>query len=373
MPRTIESRLFDAVLIVLATAGCAPPPPVHTTSVTRPDGTTSVELADPADAKRLCKQYKESSDVDARQATSQAMAEWERADWNSQLGVAQCTIKRNSIEGQIEIMYAPTCCPLGISEGERCPEPSKRMVPGTKHLMEQVDVKPDGTAANRVVGWAKVEAEPEQQHPCGRRPEGLHLDGACADPDDVGGQLAAMAELEAASVPAFERLSRELAAHGAPAALVRRARAAMRDEVRHARAMTRLAARYRSTPRAIDVPDLPIRTLDAIARENVIEGCVREAYGALVATYQAETAAPELRAAFRAIAADERRHAALAEDVDAWILRRLDGAARAEVEDARAAAETQLVASLASSPACTLLGIPGGAQAVALFEAYFSG
>lgn len=372
MRRTIESRLFDAVLIVLASAGCTPPPPVHTTTVTQPDGTANVVLANPADAARICKQYKASSSADSGKATPRAMDEWERADWNPQLGVAQCTIKHKSVEGQVEVMYTPTCCPQGMPDGHRCPGPSKRMVRGTKHLMEQVDVKPDGTAANSVVGWATVEAEPEQRHNCGRRPEGLHLDGACADPDDIGGQLAAMAELEAASVPAFERLARELAAHGAPAALVRRARAAMRDEVRHARVMSRLAARYGSTPRAIDVPALPIRTLDAIARENAIEGCVREAYGALVATYQAATAAPELRDAFHAIAADERRHAALSEDVHAWILERLDAPAREGVEGARAAAEDELFASLVSSPACASLGIPGGAQAIALFEAYFS-
>lgn len=59
MRRTIENRLFEAVLIVLATAGCKPPPPVHTTTVTQPDGTTNLVLANPADAQRICKQYKE--------------------------------------------------------------------------------------------------------------------------------------------------------------------------------------------------------------------------------------------------------------------------------------------------------------------------
>lgn len=368
--RTIESRLFDAVLIVLASAGCRPAPiPVKTTTVTHADGSQEIRLASPANPKAICKNFKARTSVDPSTVTEQPMDRWERAYWNPQTGVAQCSIERDKYEGNIEVMHTPSCCSL--DDGYQCPGPSKVTVPGTQYLMQEVEVRPDGTAATSVVGWAKVEKNPEPQHNCGRRPEGLHVHGACADPDDVGAQLAAMAELEAASVPAFERLARELAAHDAPAELIRRARVAMRDEVRHARVMRELAVQFGGAPRPFDVPALPIRALDAIARENAIEGCVREAYGALVATYQAETAAPELRAAFAAIARDERRHAELAEDVDAWIAERLDDTSRAAIVGARRAAELELRASLAAAPACESLGIPGGAQAVALFEAYF--
>jgi len=374
MRRTIESRLFDAVLLVLAGAGCAPAPTVvKTTTVTHSDGSQEIKLTSPADPEAICKNFKARTSVDASQATAQPMNnQWERAYWNSQLGVAQCSIVRDKIEGDIEVMHTPTCCPQGMPDGHRCPGPSKVTVPGTKFLMQEVEVRPDGSAGKSVVGWAKVETTPEERHNCGRRPEGLHVHGACADPDDVGGQLAAMAELEAASIPAFERLARELAAHGAPTELIRRALVAMGDEIRHARVMRELAARHGGTPRTIEVPALPVRALDAIARENAIEGCVREAYGALVATYQAETAAPELRDAFAAIAHDEREHAALAEDVDAWIMERLDAASRADVAGARLDAQAALRASLVAAPACAQLGIPGGVHAVALFEAYFA-
>ncbi|MDQ3370499.1 MAG: ferritin-like domain-containing protein, partial [Myxococcota bacterium] len=127
------------------------------------------------------------------------------------------------------------------------------------------------------------------------------------------------------------------------------------------------------TLRSVAVPALPCRSLAAIAHENAIEGCVREAYGALVATYQAERAAPALRAVFRRIAADERRHAALAEDVHAWImsLATIDGATRIGITSARDQATVELCASLAAAPGCAPLGIPGGAQAVALAAAYF--
>jgi hypothetical protein len=48
-----------------------------------------------------------------------------------------------------------------------------------------------------------------------------------------------MAQLEAASIVAFDRLARELDAHGAPAELVAEARRAKTDEVRHARTLFR--------------------------------------------------------------------------------------------------------------------------------------
>jgi hypothetical protein len=67
------------------------------------------------------------------------------------------------------------------------------------------------------------------RRPCGLRP----ARGACAR-DEVGRALAAMAHLEAASVPAFRRLGAELASLGAPASFVRAADRAARDEIRHA-------------------------------------------------------------------------------------------------------------------------------------------
>lgn len=131
---------------------------------------------------------------------------------------------------------------------------------------------------------------------------------------------------EAAAVIAFERLAAELAAHRAPADLIEAARRAAREERRHAALFRREATRLSqelgiavSFPR----PNLPdafaVRELEEILHENVAEGCVNETYSAVVATYQAEHAtSPRLRAVFRAIAADEQRHAALAYRVHAW-------------------------------------------------------
>jgi hypothetical protein len=121
--------------------------------------------------------------------------------------------------------------------------------------------------------------------------------------------------LEAASVPAFVRLARELEHHGAPA-LAARARAAARDEVRHARAVaTAFGVRV---PR-VRVHPLPLRDLDAIAVDNAVEGCSGETLGAAVALHQSLHADPPWRPLFAAIAADELRHAQLAWDIDRWL------------------------------------------------------
>jgi hypothetical protein len=55
------------------------------------------------------------------------------------------------------------------------------------------------------------------------------------------------------------------------------------------------------------------RSLDAVACENAVEGCVHETFGAAVAVMQSERARePSCRDAMKRIAADEIRHAELA-------------------------------------------------------------
>jgi hypothetical protein len=134
-----------------------------------------------------------------------------------------------------------------------------------------------------------------------------------------------MAWLEAVSVHAFERLERELAAHGGPPALRRDARRARRDEVRHTAMTTRLARRRGVTPAVPDRPStMHVRALVEVAVENAVEGRVRETYGALIALVEAFSSPDRsLRRPMRAIAADECRHAELAWAVHAWAMLRL--------------------------------------------------
>jgi hypothetical protein len=185
----------------------------------------------------------------------------------------------------------------------------------------------------------------------GRRPAGLiaadaQIFPSLADGLALGEKLARMAHLEAASVPAFAQLAAELAAHGAPESLIAAARRAGRDEIRHAEAMTSFAREQGARPLALDVAPTPLRPLADVARENAVEGCVRETAGAALAARQAallgDTA---LGRALAAIAVDERRHADLAWAVDAWIAPRLSPAERAAVENERAAAVRALAAA----------------------------
>jgi hypothetical protein len=210
----------------------------------------------------------------------------------------------------------------------------------------------------------------------GRRPEGLEGPAVGCDArarNAIGEYLAGMAHLEAASVHAFRQMRRELVAHGAPRHLVRGASRSARDEVRHARVTTRLARRYGSVPARPSIRPAPQRTLDAIAIENVVEGCVRETFGAMIATWQMHHAKdPEVAAAMRGIAADETRHAALAWAVAKWVERRLDAKGRAHLARARRAAVRSLRAEvLAAVPRALVdaLGLPAASQAGALVDA----
>jgi hypothetical protein len=194
----------------------------------------------------------------------------------------------------------------------------------------------------------------------GRRPAGL-LESASARGPLLGIHFAEMARLEAASVDAFRHMRRELVAHGAPRHLVRAAERAARDEIRHARITRALAHRYGSVALSPNVEPWPLRDLISMAIENAVEGCVREAFGALVASWQARTACdPVIRVAMARIARDEIRHTALAFQVHGWLKGKLDASARARVEKARQLALSDLFAWSSEAPIALRapLGLP---------------
>jgi hypothetical protein len=162
--------------------------------------------------------------------------------------------------------------------------------------------------------------------------------------DRLGGWLAASAHLETASIDAFEILATELGAHRAPPILIRAARAATADERRHANAISQLASRRGAVPPAVYVNRGPVRDIEAVARENAVEGCVRETYAALLACRQAQAATdPAIRSVMAGIAHDETRHAALAWAVDRWSQALLAPAARRRVCEARREAIERLL------------------------------
>jgi rubrerythrin len=192
----------------------------------------------------------------------------------------------------------------------------------------------------------------------GRRPEGFVAD---ADDDPtVEGYLRRALHVEAESVRAFERIARELAAHGAPAELVAGALHAAAQERDHARRCAALLG----VDADIATDALPARTLLALALDNAREGCALESYGALANAVQARTAATAaLRAHFAAIAADELEHAALAHAIASWLDTQLSADDRALVRAARGEALDGVAAAVERAPGAIGLGLPDATTA----------
>lgn len=181
----------------------------------------------------------------------------------------------------------------------------------------------------------------------GRAPRGLvrrfTSGGGNGGHTKAGAYFARMAFDEAASVLAFERLAAELASFGAPRALQRAALRAAREEAGHADVMRSFAAKNGAAPPSARVRSPRARSLEAMATENAVEGCVNETFGAAMLAYQARHAEDaSLRAAFARVACEEEGHAALAWAVARWAERQLDAAANARVERAKARAVTKL-------------------------------
>lgn len=85
-----------------------------------------------------------------------------------------------------------------------------------------------------------------------------------------------------------------------------------------ARTISAAATAYRSVraPRS--------RSLFHIARENAVEGCVRETYGAVVGMWKAgHVAGPGIARLLQRIARDEINHATLSWDIADWLAPRL--------------------------------------------------
>lgn len=203
----------------------------------------------------------------------------------------------------------------------------------------------------------------------GRRPANLALTGV-SWLSSLSACFGEIAHMEAAAVLAFDELQGRLRSLGAPPELLARAARAREDEVAHAAITARLAHRFEATPTAPRVETTGVQpevSLLQLALENAVEGCVREAYGALVAAFQgAHASDAEVRAAFTRIALDETEHAELSFAIDAWLAPQLTADERRRVEDAKMQAWLELAASCSVEPAAAVVavaGIPSAAQA----------
>lgn len=194
----------------------------------------------------------------------------------------------------------------------------------------------------------RVEVDREDGVCVGRRPAGL-----VSSP--TGGWFARAAHLEAASIQAFRVLARELALHDAPRTLIAEAERSARDEIRHAAIMTRLARRFGEEATPTRVEARAPRSLFEIARENAIEGCVRETYGAVEAILLAEVETdPEVARAMHAIAIDEARHAELAWSIAAWARPQLSNDDVRALDDAMEEAVADLAREVPAEGPATL-------------------
>ncbi|MGD0529462.1 MAG: hypothetical protein ABSE49_30270 [Polyangiaceae bacterium] len=162
-------------------------------------------------------------------------------------------------------------------------------------------------------------------------------------PVSPGEHFARAAADEAASVHAFRRLAREIAAHDGPPSLVTAAERAAAEEVRHTILMTLLARRYGAKVKLPVAAALPVRPLEQVALENAREGCVRETFGAIVVAFQARRARDAIvHRALRSIACDESEHATLSWSVARWAERRLGARGAADAKRAMVEAIAEL-------------------------------
>jgi hypothetical protein len=217
------------------------------------------------------------------------------------------------------------------------------------------------------------EVSRSEQACVGRRPEGLcEVSWRSSQPQREQAEfLARSAHLEDASVLAFERLARELRELGAPYELVRDAERARADEIRHARVMTAMARARGAQVPAAKVLEAGPRTLESMALENAVEGCVFETFGAVLGAWQAMAATDdELRAEMGPIAEDELRHASLSHRIHAWAMAELDAAARDRVKRSISKPVDELTARTPgyATEARLALGLPSREQRAALLR-----
>ncbi|MFO0614922.1 MAG: Dickkopf N-terminal cysteine-rich domain-containing protein [Polyangiaceae bacterium] len=171
------------------------------------------------------------------------------------------------------------------------------------------------------------------RHPCGRP---LLIDGraktaahgADVAPNDLVARVRAIAYDEHASIVAFSRTITQLAALGAPLALIRRTSAALTDEIEHARLAFELLGELdpeAASERPGAFPEALSPLCDAASlRRSLLEdtlrgGAIGESGSVLEALGAREGAPPSVRAFLDRIIEDETRHAALAFETIAWL------------------------------------------------------
>lgn len=139
---------------------------------------------------------------------------------------------------------------------------------------------------------------------------------------------------EHASIASFARFALQLLSLGAPPSLLADARAALADEIRHARLAFGLASAYAGEAVGPGALAIDRSIASAVDRRAIVEGLIVEAcVGETLAAIEAQEAAlqasdPTVARILQTIAADELRHAGLGWRALAWMLERADAALR---------------------------------------------
>ncbi len=268
----------------------------------------------------------------------------------------ECTVTQPTIVVTAEEARQQATRDAGtFADGSACQAACARMLDYTVSCAEEELLSCSGAVAPFNCQVRITDCYTPGEPACGRRPEGWRDPGA-----DVANPMTAwwahQMRLEHASIVAFARLADELTAHRAPAPLIALAHRSRRDEVRHTRAMAAFVRRAGApVAKTIDPPSPTKRSLLAMLEENAVEGCVRETFGALLATWQAKHARdPLARSAFAGIARDEARHAALAWQVHGWGSPRLSKGERAKIAASMRAALATLAAEIEAEPVAGL-------------------
>jgi hypothetical protein len=209
----------------------------------------------------------------------------------------------------------------------------------------------------------------------GRRPEGFSAPDSNEEASVLGDYFARAAYHDIASASAFLRLARELEQHGAPACLVDGCRSAHDAELRHAQSFGDLAEDYGVVAPAPPSLTMSVRPLVAVALEDIVEGLVRETYGAVVAMFRARSAGTaSIRPVMKAIARDEQAHARLARDLAAWFAETLDETENVWIDNAMGHAARALSREVDIEVAGTLsweVGVPSRHDAVDICTGLF--
>ncbi len=204
----------------------------------------------------------------------------------------------------------------------------------------------------------------------GRLAEGVE---AVSEGQGLGRVLADMAAHEAAAVIAFEQLGRELEAHRLHRSFQRGAATAAWEEQQHVQLVGSLATQHGGRFAVRRRGQAPIRSIEELAFDNAVEGCVRETFGSLLGAYQARHAAhPGVRRVMAAVSADEIGHGAWSWELAKQLERRLPLAKRRQTREARdQALQTLSKGMLEAVPRAqhATLGLPDEERLESLCEA----